>query len=101
VDVVEFFFVEPIVLSIVDFEAAVGWDTISNFNNVLHKGSRREMKYKLDGLNRAQVRPKNFRFWILFRKLNGPDTRPSPKIKDVLWVFEGCKVGFSVQSEFA
>jgi hypothetical protein len=27
-DVVEFFFVEPVVLHVVDFEAAVGWDTI-------------------------------------------------------------------------
>jgi len=25
-DVVEFFFVEPVVLHVVDFEAAVGWD---------------------------------------------------------------------------
>jgi hypothetical protein len=61
VDVVKFFFVEPVVLRIIDFEAAVGWDTISNFNKILHKGSRREMKmkHKLDGLNRTQIRSQN------------------------------------------
>jgi hypothetical protein len=103
VDVVKFFFVEPVVLRIIDFEAAVGWDTISNFNKILHKGSRREMKmkHKLDGLNRTQIRSQNIWFWILFRELNSPDASPSPEIKDIFRVFEGCEVGFPVESELA
>jgi len=56
VDVVEFLFIEPVVLCVVYFETAVGWDAIS-IQEYIQKGDGRGIEDRLDWLDGTQVCP--------------------------------------------